>query len=295
MGQTEKCLKALIDIAGKEGGIIFLDEVDSILAGDSSIEKSAQSSFKQLIQPGQKGQPVVTAATNRPWDITDEAVQRRFELKLYISLPTPGERRWYLGQILAKRLCDTCTGKPLDLEKLFDAGQWRFILENTRGFTPFDLTGLLRVARSTNDVSVNNIEDVVFVKSAIYPGKFEARAKDDGILNYYTIDGKRGGIKLPDVDHKNICWPMVRFEDLQKVLKEGWVRTSVSVKSLAEFKDYAQSVKDTESIPEIERTIREIGGGDIDYEEVSRYMSMMTMEKMDELKRLEEKCRLQLV
>ena len=289
VGQSEKCFKVLVEAATAEGsdGIIFLDEVDGLLAGDGDIEKAFQSQFKTLIQPGKPDQPVLTAATNRPWDITDDAIQRRFELKLYISLPTPGQRRWYLGQILAKRLCDTCTGKPLDLEDIIGESQWAELLDATRGFTPADLDALFSSARSKKDVSLFNIENVAFVPSTIHGGgKLDAVAKGTAGAGALTAD------RLTDKQRRDVCWPMVTFGDFEAVLKQALVRATVSKDSLTEFRDYAVKVQDTKSIPEIDRTIREIEGKDpIDMAEVKRYMDGMFVEKAEWLKRVREKCR----
>ncbi len=75
---------------------------------------------------------------------------------------------------------------------------------------------------------------------------------------YYTVSGKKGGILLPEKDHDQICWPLVTFEDFKTVLDKGWARTNVTIPSLQKYREYAVSVDDTKSLPEIDRTINEL-------------------------------------
>ncbi len=293
VGQTEKCLKVLIDAAKADGGIIFIDEIDSILAGTSDVERNAQTAFKQLVQAGEADQPVVTGATNSPWDIKDEAVQRRFPLKIYISLPNPGERHWYLAQIKGKSLCDTCTLKPLDLEDILNADQWTDVLQRTRGFTPFDLDNLFQAARSNNDASLYNVDDLAFVRDTDPnhpPGSWRPIPLGRAAAGSEPI--KTMGQLTPE-ERLKICWPQVTYQDFKEVLDNNWVRKSVSVEVLERFLAYAANVEDTLSIPEIQRTIDEIKTpltAD-QLREADDYVNGALQSKRAELQRAEEACK----
>ena len=83
------------------------------------------------------------------------------------------------------------------------------------------------------------------------------------------------------------------FEDFETVLEKAQVRASVSVKSLTEFKEYADRVRDTKSVPEIERSIRELSGQTpIDMDEVTAYVTRMAQERKEWLDKVMQKCQI---
>jgi vacuolar protein-sorting-associated protein 4 len=93
VGQSEKTLKALFQMARAERpSIIFIDEIDSIAGSRSSEENEVSRRVKTefLIQMQGVGNDVtdvlVLGATNLPWAL-DPAVRRRFEKRVYIPLP----------------------------------------------------------------------------------------------------------------------------------------------------------------------------------------------------------------
>lgn len=84
VGESEKTLKALFNMARKERpSIIFIDEVDSIAGERSSEENEVSRRVKTefLIQMQGVGNDckdvLVLGATNLPWSL-DSAVRRRF-------------------------------------------------------------------------------------------------------------------------------------------------------------------------------------------------------------------------
>merc|ERR1711871_1621153 len=108
VGETEKNIKKYFNCAneqankcmensGKDGikviSVIFLDEIEAI-AGDRSADESGMmtNSVNALLQlmDGVKSYPnvIVMAATNYPWSL-DAAILRRFDTKIYVTLPTP--------------------------------------------------------------------------------------------------------------------------------------------------------------------------------------------------------------
>ena len=93
VGQSEKTLKALFQMARAERpSIIFIDEIDSIAGERSSDENEVSRRVKtdflmQMQGVGNDCQDVlVLGATNLPWAL-DPAVRRRFEKRVYIPLP----------------------------------------------------------------------------------------------------------------------------------------------------------------------------------------------------------------
>lgn len=99
MGESERLIKALFDLARKnKPAVIFIDEIDSVLSARSEGENDATRRLKTefLIQMQGVGKDdkgiLVLGATNIPWGL-DPAVRRRFQKKIYISLPEAKARK----------------------------------------------------------------------------------------------------------------------------------------------------------------------------------------------------------
>jgi vacuolar protein-sorting-associated protein 4 len=93
MGESERLVKSLFDMARKtKPAVIFIDEIDSLMSSRSEGENEATRRIKTefLVQMQGVGKDdegiLVLGATNIPWDL-DPAVRRRFQKKIYISLP----------------------------------------------------------------------------------------------------------------------------------------------------------------------------------------------------------------
>lgn len=93
VGETEKLIKALFTQAReKKPAVIFLDEIDAMCGnrteGDGDASRRAKTEF--LVQMQGVGHDetgvLVLGATNLPWAL-DPAIRRRFERRIYISLP----------------------------------------------------------------------------------------------------------------------------------------------------------------------------------------------------------------
>lgn len=92
-GQSERLVKALFEIArAKKPCIIFVDEVDSLCSSRNEQESESSRRIKTefLVQMQGVGNNndgiLVLGATNTPW-MLDSAIRRRFERRIYISLP----------------------------------------------------------------------------------------------------------------------------------------------------------------------------------------------------------------
>ena len=99
MGESERLIKGLFDLARKnKPAVIFLDEIDSVMGARSDNENDATRRLKTefLIQMQGVGNDdegiLVLGATNIPWAL-DPAVRRRFQKKIYISLPELDARK----------------------------------------------------------------------------------------------------------------------------------------------------------------------------------------------------------
>jgi len=93
-GQSERLVKMMFTIAREKAPtILFVDEVDSMCGarGSGESESSRRIKTEFLVQmsgvtPKDGEQLLTLAATNTPWSL-DIAMRRRFEKKIYISLP----------------------------------------------------------------------------------------------------------------------------------------------------------------------------------------------------------------
>lgn len=98
LGQSERLVKALFEIARKKKPcIIFVDEVDSLCGArsDNESESSRRIKTEFLVQMQGVGHDntgiLVLGATNIPWQL-DSAIRRRFEKRIYIALPNEAAR-----------------------------------------------------------------------------------------------------------------------------------------------------------------------------------------------------------
>jgi len=98
MGESERLIKQLFKMArDKKPSIIFIDEVDSLCGSRSEGENDSSRRIKTefLVQMQGVGNDMdgilVLGATNVPWEL-DNAIRRRFEKRIYISLPDPAAR-----------------------------------------------------------------------------------------------------------------------------------------------------------------------------------------------------------
>lgn len=100
-------IRALFEEARKhESSIIFIDEIDSLCSSRSEGESEGTRRIKTefLIQmdgcgKDKGGRILVLGATNIPWGL-DQAVRRRFEKRVYISLPDFEARRYLIEKKL---------------------------------------------------------------------------------------------------------------------------------------------------------------------------------------------------
>ncbi len=152
VGESEKMIKQLFSLANEKApSIIFIDEIDSMCGsrseGENESSKRTKTEFLVQMQGlGNENKNVlILGATNLPWAL-DNAVRRRFEKRIYISLPDI-EARSYL---LRKKL------KGLD--KLLTKDDLNYVAKHSDGYSGSDLEILakdaamepLRFAQETN-------------------------------------------------------------------------------------------------------------------------------------------------
>ena len=99
MGESERLVRAMFDLARmNKPAVIFIDEIDSLMSARSEGENESTRRIKTefLVQMNGVGKDddgiLVLGATNIPWDL-DPAARRRFQKKIFISLPDFDARR----------------------------------------------------------------------------------------------------------------------------------------------------------------------------------------------------------
>ncbi|KAI9844931.1 MAG: Vacuolar protein sorting-associated protein 4 [Sclerophora amabilis] len=93
MGESERLVKQLFNMAREnKPSIIFIDEIDALCGprGEGESEASRRIKTELLVQMDGVGRDstgvLILGATNIPWQL-DAAIRRRFQRRVYISLP----------------------------------------------------------------------------------------------------------------------------------------------------------------------------------------------------------------
>lgn len=140
LGESERLVRSLFDMARQnKPSIIFIDELDSLCSSRSDNESEAARRIKTefLVQMNGVGNDedgvLVLGATNIPWQL-DAAIRRRFEKRIYISLPDAPTR----ARIFQIHLGNT----PSNLT----AQDYRRLGEMTEGFSGSDIATCVRDA-----------------------------------------------------------------------------------------------------------------------------------------------------
>jgi len=102
LGESEQTISVLFKLARKlKPSVIFIDEIDSIGGKRKEEEHETMRRVKTQLLVEMQGVGsdnegvLVLAATNLPWEI-DDALRRRLEKRIYISLPDEDSRRLIL-------------------------------------------------------------------------------------------------------------------------------------------------------------------------------------------------------
>ncbi|KAK6965303.1 fidgetin-like protein 1 [Biomphalaria glabrata] len=141
VGEGEKMVRALFAVARcYQPAVIFIDEIDSLLAqrSDTEHESSRRIKTEFLVQlDGATTQSddrlLVIGATNRPQEI-DEAARRRFVKRLLIPLPEPVARQEIVHNLMAQQ------------NNNLTEAEIQVIVNQTDGYSGADMTNLCREA-----------------------------------------------------------------------------------------------------------------------------------------------------
>lgn len=142
VGESENTVKALFAVAREVSpSIIFLDEVDSLLAarradGGHEVSRRVLTQILAEMDGVQSGSErvLVLAATNRPQEL-DDAALRRFPRRVYVRMPDMRTRQEMLLKLLGKNVNHSLS--RTDVER---------IARGTEGFSASDLKELAKEA-----------------------------------------------------------------------------------------------------------------------------------------------------
>ncbi|XP_063900708.1 vacuolar protein sorting-associated protein 4B-like [Zophobas morio] len=221
LGQSEKLVKNLFEMAReRRPAIIFIDEIDSLCSarseGESESAKRVKTEF--LVQMNGVGYDtrgiLVLGATNIPW-ILDSAVRRRFEKRIYISLPDVQARtcmfEMYIGD----------TPHTLTLK------DFRHFGEMSEGYSGADINIVVRDAL---------FQPVRKVQSATHFKKIYGVSRDGKTKNFMYLtpcspgDPEAIEMNWMDVDGEQLLEPKVCRADVLLSLQH--VKPSVSEEDL---------------------------------------------------------------
>jgi SpoVK/Ycf46/Vps4 family AAA+-type ATPase len=106
LGETEKSIRALFDIAReKSPAIIFIDEVDALCGARTDGESECTRRLKNALLTemdgldSNRGTVTVIGNTNQP-QLVDKAFMRRFPKRVYVPLPSKRDRERIICQAL---------------------------------------------------------------------------------------------------------------------------------------------------------------------------------------------------
>jgi len=121
IGETEKNLSSLFDIAEDKNWILFFDEADSIFGKRTNVrdahDKYANQEVSYLLQRIEEFNGLVILASNFKSNI-DEAFMRRFHRVVRFNLPDKREREEIWSKIFPEQLLDRVSGSHKNLIKM---------------------------------------------------------------------------------------------------------------------------------------------------------------------------------
>lgn len=223
-GESEKLIKELFAHARQQNNraIIFVDEIDSLCRKRSSQEAETTRRVKTELLKQMEGATAQNdqtdifflCATNRPWEL-DAAFLRRFEKRIYVSLPTRKARR-ELFDIHLK-----------DIDIAINYEEWEILLDKTEGYSGSDLTTCISDA---------TIEPIRELNKSIY-----WRWSDDRKTLRPCNKNDKGAValRLGNIPKEKVQPRPVKYNDLVKSLKAN--HSTVSLDDMEKYENFTKS------------------------------------------------------
>ena len=182
----------------KKPSIIFIDEVDSLCGSRSDGENDSSRRIKTefLVQMQGVGNDMdgvlVLGATNVPWEL-DNAIRRRFEKRIYISLPDPAARAG-IFKIRTGKTKNTLTEED-----------WVTLGENSEGY-------------SGSDIAVVVKESLMMPVRRCQSSKRFKKTADGGWTPTYPSDPDGTDMTLMDIQPELLRCPEISMDDFMQAL-----------------------------------------------------------------------------
>ncbi|CAH0477415.1 unnamed protein product [Peronospora belbahrii] len=141
VGEGEKLVRALFEMARElQPSVIFMDEIDALLATRSASENDASRRIKNQFfteldgaASSQEDRILVMGATNLPQEL-DEAIVRRLEKRIYVPLPDALSREGLVRHLLGgQKFC-------------LSSKEIKYIVKSTEGYSGSDLKAVCKDA-----------------------------------------------------------------------------------------------------------------------------------------------------
>lgn len=210
LGESEKLVRELFNLGRQnKPSIIFIDEIDSLCSSrsDSESESARRVKTEFLVQMNGVGKDMdgvlVLAATNIPWAL-DPAIRRRFEKRIYISLPDAGAR----AKMFHINLGDTAT--TLVKEDLKD------LAARTEGYSGSDIAVVVREAIME---PVRMVQNATYFKRIIGPDRVDDTAQREYWLPCSPGDPEGCELSWTDIPGEAILEPPVTLNHFLKAIK----------------------------------------------------------------------------
>jgi SpoVK/Ycf46/Vps4 family AAA+-type ATPase len=163
IGEGEKLVRAMFAVARKkQPSVIFIDEIDSLLAQrtDQDHEASIRLKTEFLMQfegvtSSENDRLLVVGATNRP-DALDEAARRRFDKRLMIGLPDDAARMDMVRKHMAGASCNLSEEDLKEIAALtngYSGSDMKFVCKEAA-------MGPIRSAISSNQIDTIQLDEL---------------------------------------------------------------------------------------------------------------------------------------
>lgn len=210
LGESEKLVRELFNLGRQnKPSIIFIDEIDSLCSSrsDSESESARRVKTEFLVQMNGVGKDMdgvlILAATNIPWAL-DPAIRRRFEKRIYISLPDEGAR----AKMFAINLGNIHTTlKKEDFKEL---------AARTEGYSGSDIAVVVREAIME---PIRMVQNATFFKRVIGPDRTDDTKQREYWLPCSPGDPEGVELNWTDVDGDSLLEPPVTFNHFIKAIK----------------------------------------------------------------------------